>query len=97
MATGQKTGGRTKGTPNKTTAEIRERYQILITSNLDLLDDDLKSLEPMQRIKAVIDLSKFVLPTLKAIDLDLGEQVIKDFNIKDIYKPTDFYEVSEKR
>jgi hypothetical protein len=80
MAKGQKTGGRTKGTPNKITAEIREHYQNLITSNLDLLDDDLKSLEPMQRIKAIIELSKFVLPTLKATDLSINDEVIIDFN-----------------
>ena len=94
MAKGQKTGGRTKGTLNKTTAEIRERYQILINSNLDLLDDDLKSLEPVQRIKAVIDLSKFVLPTLKAIELEVGagEGLNKDFNIRDIYNPNGFNE-----
>jgi hypothetical protein len=69
MATGIKTGGRTKGTPNKTTSEIREHYQRLITDNIDLLDNDLKALEPVQRLKMIIELSKFVLPTLKATEL----------------------------
>jgi hypothetical protein len=69
MATGIKTGGRTKGTPNKTTLEIREHYQRLITDNIDLLDNDLKALEPVQRLKMIIELSKFVLPTLKATEL----------------------------
>jgi hypothetical protein len=49
MARGIKTGGRTVGTPNKTTSEIREHYKKLIDSNLNLLEDDLKSLEPLQR------------------------------------------------
>jgi hypothetical protein len=30
-----------------------------------LLDKDLKSLEPLQRLKMIIELSKFVAPTLK--------------------------------
>lgn len=72
MAKGIKTGGRTKGTPNKTTSEIREFYQKLINSNLYLLESDLKSLEPMQRLKMVIELSKFVVPTLKATDVNIA-------------------------
>jgi hypothetical protein len=78
MATGIKTGGRTKGTPNKTTSEIREHYQRLITDNLDLLDNDLKALEPVQRLKTIIELSKFVLPILKATELSTSTE--KSFN-----------------
>lgn len=73
MAIGKKTGGRTKGTTNKTTAEIRENYQKLVSNNLEQLDDDLKSLEPLQRLKMIIELSKFIVPTLKATELSTGE------------------------
>ena len=69
MAKGVKTGGRTKGTANKTTAEIRERFQNLVSNNLTQLDSDIKSLEPLQRLKMIIELSKFVVPTLKATEL----------------------------
>jgi hypothetical protein len=71
MATGIKTGGRTKGVANKTTAEIREHYQKLVSDNLEQLNNDLKSLEPLQRLKMIIELSKFVVPTLKQQDLTL--------------------------
>ena len=67
--TGQKYGGRTAGAVNKTTAEIREHYQNLVSNNLEQLDNDLKSLEPLQRLKMIIELSKFVVPTLKATEL----------------------------
>ena len=69
MATGIKTGGRTVGAVNKTTAEIREHYQNLVSNNLEQLDNDLKGLEPLQRLKMIIELSKFVVPTLKATEL----------------------------
>jgi hypothetical protein len=36
-----------------------------------LLDKDLKSLEPLQRLKMIIELSKFVAPTLKQQDIVL--------------------------
>lgn len=69
MAKGIKTGGRTAGAVNKTTAEIREYYQNLVSNNLELLDNDLKSLEPLQRLKMVIEISKFIVPILKATEL----------------------------
>ena len=67
--TGKKFGGRKKGTPNKTTEEIREAYQLLISDNLPRLRKDLDELEPEKRLKYVVELSKFVIPTLKATDL----------------------------
>ena len=70
MAQGVKTGGRQAGTPNRTTTEIREHYQNLIAENLEQLNKDLKELEPLQRLKMIIELSKFVVPTLKAIELN---------------------------
>jgi L-amino acid N-acyltransferase YncA len=69
MAIGTKTGGRTKGTVNKTTTEIREYYKKLVSNSMVLLDKDSKSLEPLQRLK--IKLSKFVTPTLKQQDVVL--------------------------
>jgi hypothetical protein len=74
MAKGIKTGGRTKGTVNKSTIEIREHYQKLVSDNLEQLDNDLKSLDPLQRLKVIIELSKFVCPTLKATDLTIDKE-----------------------
>jgi len=68
--TGQKFGGRTKGTPNKNTNEIREYYQLLIDENLEQIKEDLRTLEPKERLKIILELSKFVIPTLKATELN---------------------------
>ena len=67
--TGQKFGGRTKGTSNKDTAEIRNSFQSLIENNLKQLEQDLKGLEPKDRVKAILELSKFVIPLLKATEI----------------------------
>lgn len=67
--TGKKYGGRKKGTVNITTSEIREHYKKLIADNMNQLQSDLKELEPIQRLKIIIELSKFVVPTLKAVDV----------------------------
>jgi hypothetical protein len=80
MAKGTKTGGRTKGTPNRTTNEIRNHFQKLVDDNLTQLEKDIKDLEPKERIKTILELSKFVLPTLKATELTTAT----DTNLKPI-------------
>jgi hypothetical protein len=66
MATGIKTGGGTSGTVNKTTTEIREHHQKLVSDNLEQLHSDLKSLEALQRLKMIIELSKFIAPNIES-------------------------------
>ena len=68
----QKTGGRTKGTLNKTTVEMRGAFQDLLESNLIKMQEDIDSLEPKDRIKIILELSKFVITTLKATELTTG-------------------------
>ena len=64
--------GRKQGSFNKTTLSIKENYQKLIENNIDLLDADLKALSPRDRIKAIIELSKFIIPTLKQVDAEVN-------------------------
>jgi len=67
--TGQKFGGRTKGTSNKTTTELREKFSLLIENNFDKLQQDIDLLDPKDRIKTILELARFVVPTLKATEL----------------------------
>lgn len=78
MTTREKTGGRTKGTPNKNTNEIREHFQNLISNNLEQIESDLRALEPKDRIKFIIDFAKFVVPTMKATELSTSTE--NEFN-----------------
>ena len=70
---GNNLGGRTKGSTNKNTTEIRERFRLLLEANLDSIQEDLDSLDPEERLKVLLHLSKFVLPTLKNTELTSGE------------------------
>ncbi len=83
--TTQKFGGRIKGTPNKTTAELRERFTLLLESNMDRIQSDLYTLEPKDRIRTLLEISKFIIPTLKAVDNTINP-IRSDFNIKDLYE-----------
>lgn len=87
---GIKTGGRQAGTPNKDVKELRANVQLLVQNNLDKLQEDLDKLKPVDRVKAVTELAKFVLPTLKAVGLEVGEglpQII--LNLGEGLKPED--------
>jgi hypothetical protein len=74
MAKGIKTEGRAAGAVSKSTAKIREHFQNLVSYNLEQLNEDLKSLEPLQRLRMIIDILKFVVPTLKATELTTDKE-----------------------
>jgi hypothetical protein len=44
---------------------------MLVQNNLDTLDADLKALTPKDRVKAITDLCKFIVPTLKQVDAEV--------------------------
>jgi hypothetical protein len=58
----KKTGGRRAGTPNRTTAELREALQSFIDANIDQLQDDFDTLEPEKRLTFFEKIVKMVLP-----------------------------------
>lgn len=62
--------GRKTGSVNKTTKEVRERFQLLIENNLDQLETDLKALKPKERIDAILGLARFVMPQLATVTLE---------------------------
>lgn len=68
-------GGRPRGAKNKVTEQIRENFAKLVKSNLDKMANDLEELEPKERLKLIIELTKFIVPTLKSQELktDLNE------------------------
>ena len=66
--------GRKNGSTNKTTHEIRAKYLELIENNFEQLESDLQTLKASERVKAIIELSKFILPTLKATEMSLNNE-----------------------
>tara|TARA_R110001583_G_scaffold171820_1_gene325552 strand:- start:334 stop:573 length:240 start_codon:yes stop_codon:yes gene_type:complete len=79
MATGIKTGGRTKGTLNKTTKEIRIVLKDVINNELLNIDTLLTQLEPKERLELVIKLIPYVLPKVESVNYSLGEPM--DWNL----------------
>lgn len=76
--TGQKFGGRSKGTPNRTTAETKQLLQSIVSKELDNLGAMLEQLEPNERINAISKLLPYILPkqTEIAVESKTVEPVI---------------------
>ena len=68
--TGRKFGGRTKGTPNKTSAQAREVLQNVVGKELDKLGALLARLEPIERVNALAKLLPYILPKKQEIEIN---------------------------
>lgn len=60
--TGLKFGGRSKGTPNRTTKETRDALKKIIDNELDQLPELLRAMKPHQRIEIFTRLLQYVIP-----------------------------------
>lgn len=71
-----------KGVPNRVTNEVRKSFQLLVENNLERLQNDLDELEAKDRIKFILEMAKFILPTLQAVSVDdLRENEAEGFNV----------------
>ena len=67
---GTRQNGRTTGSKNRSTAEVRERFKTLLDNNIETIESDLKALEPKDRIAALMQLAKYVVPQLRSIEMN---------------------------
>jgi hypothetical protein len=63
--TGYKTGGRQKGTPNKTTADIRNVIHDLLSHELEYMISNLDKLPDDKRFEIILKLMPYVVPKLQ--------------------------------
>ena len=77
----EKTGGRAKGTPNRTTAETKELLQAIISKELDKLGEMLALLEPNERINAISKLLPYILPKQTEIAIETREFIQEPITI----------------
>lgn len=87
FAKGNTAGGRTQGSKNKITQKIRESFLYFIEGNLDQMQADFDDLEPKERFKILLDMARFIIPTLKTIEFG---------NVLDELSESDFRELIER-
>ena len=87
MAQGKKTGGRQKGTPNKTTGTLRTAISKIVNDyfDSDTLMEDIGRLKPKERVDMMEKLAAYVVPKLQSVDLNAEvktEHTIEDMLIE---------------
>jgi hypothetical protein len=60
-----KTGGRSKGTPNRVTGSVREVIQAIVEGEAVHLPELLEQLKPNERVTAFIRLTQLVTPPVR--------------------------------
>ena len=82
--------GRKKGSLNLSTLSMKDNLTKLLESNMLNLDADLRALSPKDRVNALINLAKFCIPQLKAVEQDVTVSNdltwIDDFSEQDLEK-----------
>lgn len=83
-----KTGGRQKGTPNRTTAAVKGYLTDTIGAYLlpkalagkdkPTLESDLSMMEPAERVRAISSLAGYIMPKQQAISIEEQTQVEMD-------------------
>jgi hypothetical protein len=71
--TGNKYGGRTKGTPNRLTKELRTVLKDVVYRELESIELRLDELDPKERIELTIKLMPYVFPKLQSISHNTNE------------------------
>lgn len=76
----EKTGGRTKGTPNKLTKEIRQTLKNALADQMEEIPQLLSELPVEKRLDYLIKLMPYVLPKVEPVSMNKGEPVSYDIN-----------------
>ena len=76
--------GRPKGSPNKITATAREWITVLIDKNRKQIEEDLKQLEPKERLQMLEKLMQYVVPKQQAVSTKISFNELPDEAINDI-------------
>jgi len=80
---GNKIGsGRPKGSKNKTTEEIKEAFQLLLSSCLPQLISDVNDMEAKDRANFLLKLSDKILPSLKSVDAVVESTITKSLGFE---------------
>jgi hypothetical protein len=71
--TGNKYGGRQKGTPNRITKELRSVLKDVMYDEIGALQERLETLNPKERVELLIKLMPYALPKVTSVSHTTNE------------------------
>ena len=66
--------GRPRGARNKATNELREWVERFINDNLDTIANDIKELDPNERVKFFLALLNYTLPKQQSVKAEINDE-----------------------
>ncbi|MBN3582816.1 hypothetical protein JYB64_10510 [Algoriphagus aestuarii] len=75
----EKKGGRTKGTPNRLTKEFRVLLKTILYDEVGRIPEYLETLEPKEKLEAIIKLLNYAVPKVQSINSKDGEPLDFDW------------------
>lgn len=66
--------GRPRGAKNKATNELREWVERFINDNLDTIANDIKELDPNDRVKFFLALLNYTLPKQQSVKAEINDE-----------------------
>ena len=66
--------GRPKGAKNKVKSRLLNAITSIVEDNIERLQDDLDSLEPQDRVKALTNLIGYIIPKQQAVKADVTDE-----------------------
>lgn len=79
MAKRNKTGGRQKGTPNRSTGEIRSLLSGILCKEIEKIPKHLGVIDPEKRLQILIKLLPYIIPVLSDKPEEVSIESSKDF------------------
>jgi len=79
-----KTGGRVAGTPNKVTTDLRKWINDLLDKNRLQFENDLKKLEPQQRVTIIERMLGYAIPKMSSVEAQIDFNKLSDEQLNTI-------------
>ncbi len=73
-----KTGGRKKGTPNRTTESTRQWLKMFLDENQKQIEEDFKALEPKERLQVFERLLQYTLPKMQSVSANIDLNTLNE-------------------
>ena len=89
--------GRKKGATNKASRAVKKAIAEIVNDNMQQVRLDIQSLEPRDRVQAIIALSKMVIPSLKAVEMEIDYEAKAEYLDKlEMITDAEFKAIREK-
>jgi len=75
-----------KGSPNKSVRDLRELLKTLLDDTYEQIIEDLKELEPKDRINAYIKLIEYAIPKMQKVEQTIDVSTLTDEQVDELFK-----------